>query len=103
MRRRPQPGLLEQLAAQPVLGVLTLVEEPARRVPEPLVGLDGTPGEEDATGCVLDERADARRGVGVVRRPAGSAERVRALVVQGARTAGARAPAMEDRHRPATV
>ena len=61
-----EPRLLPQLAAQPVRRRLALLEEAARHVPLPAVGLDRAAGEKDAPLRVLDERAHAGRGVRVV-------------------------------------
>ena len=60
-----QPGLLEQLPPEAVERVLVLLEVAAEDVPEPLLGRDGAAAEQDPPLAVLDDRARARRGVGV--------------------------------------
>ena len=93
-----EPGLLLELATKPVERVLALLEEPAGTVPEPEVGLDRPTGEEQPALGVLDEGADARRRVGVVRRAAAGAVQVRLLAHERRLASGAGLPAMEEPH-----
>ena len=108
-RKRPgsidEPGLLEQLAPEPVERVLVLLEVAAGDVPEPTVGLDGPPAEQNPALAVLDERAHARRRVGVADEAARGAldpSRGGGAVELGC-AAGTEPPGVEDRHLGATV
>jgi Cyclic nucleotide-binding domain len=99
-----KPRLLVELPAKSVDGMLAFLEEPAGWIPETEEGLDGPAREEQPARRVLDQRADARRGVRVVRRaarpPTHSSDAVVREVPFAPRTGP---PTVEDRHLPATV
>ena len=98
-----EPGLLEQLPSEPVERMLVLFEVAAGCVPVALVRLDRAPTEQQTSSVVLDERARTRNRVRPADEATGRAAHAPPAGLEIMRAAGAVAPAVEDRHRAATV